>query len=234
MFFNLKKTPIQEKSMTPKPKTLWAKILIPAVWVLVLVLDPTAEGRTGRSSVPDPRTHVIPDSFYTKGRTTGTGQAVRSDTKNSEPTSPAFDYRSHYQRRTAQVKPAPVATPAPPTAVPSPDNAMAGYTGILIDARGMPGLKRAILPRLISRQTQKVVYDGSFLSESVNEGALYSNAPENHRRLMIDETYRPLVIRPLKTLDHQDFVVSEEDALALISLHKRSRLLNEAKVVIQY
>jgi hypothetical protein len=206
MRFNLKKTPIQEKSMTPKPKTLWAKILIPAVWVLVLVLDPTAEGRTGRSSVPDPRTHVIPDSFYTKGRTTGTGQ----------------------------VKPAPVATPAPPTAVPSPDNAMAGYTGILIDARGMPGLKRAILPRLISRQTQKVVYDGSFLSESVNEGALYSNAPENHRRLMIDETYRPLVIRPLKTLDHQDFVVSEEDALALISLHKRSRLLNEAKVVIQY
>ncbi len=143
--------------------------------------------------------------------------------------------------------PSPMPTVPPSTAIPSPPPPMTGgpatpppsslgYTGLIIDARGL-GLKPALAPRLLDEQG-KELYAGTVLAreQAVEAGvAGYSkDMVAGSRQARV--TDNPLIVKGLKVSGNRatDIVLGEEGAKAIQEAEPTAHYLRQGRVVLVY
>ena len=107
-------------------------------------------------------------------------------------------------------------------------------TGVVVDARSL-NFHRAIFPRLVTVDTNYIVYSAKTVDSSIKEGALYTSDPKRvaQQRLSINRKTEPHMLTPLRVAKNgRDFLISEADGQKLIQLDRQTKVLQAGNVVI--
>ena len=130
------------------------------------------------------------------------------------------------------MSPPPTAAEAPPAPAPS----VQGYTGLIVDARGL-GLKPALAPRLLDEQGHEL-YAGAVLArEQAVEAGIAGYAKDmvaGSRQARV--TDNPLIVKAVKTSGSKstDIVLGREGVKAIQQSEPTAQYLRQARVVVVY
>ncbi|MBL8028339.1 MAG: hypothetical protein JNL74_18085 [Fibrobacteres bacterium] len=127
---------------------------------------------------------------------------------------------------------APVA--AAPKAYTSSPSA-AGYTGLIVDARGL-GIKPALMPKILS-EADREIYGSANISRdfAIQFGMCgYAKTPESAKALTDRIGNNPMVVKAMKVsgANKADIILAKAEADAVQSAAKTSKFLAECRVVV--
>ncbi|PQP33167.1 hypothetical protein C6A36_00645 [Desulfobacteraceae bacterium SEEP-SAG10] len=111
----------------------------------------------------------------------------------------------------------------------------AEYTGLIIDASGLPA-RPAMLPRFFAESGTQELYvpralDREFIIE--NGYCAYAGSLEKAKKVTDRIGTEPLVVKAVKVSENGiDFIVKNEDAIKILNAEKKSGILSNSRIMI--
>lgn len=135
---------------------------------------------------------------------------------------------------TSTVMPSPPPPPAAGSATPPPSSL--GYTGLIVDARGL-NLKPALAPRLLDEQGKELYAGGVLAREQAVEAGVAGYSKDmvaSSRQARV--TDNPLIVKGLKVSGNKgtDVVLGEEGVKAIQETEPTAHYLRQGRVVLVY